>query len=403
MPRFLLAVLLALACIAPAGASTDCSPLASPNADDMRRIERIVRDMNREGLRDFDQRRLSEYLGDAAVSPLAEWYTRVLIATGAAGKPTPQTMSAARALKRTLSGRRGLELSNAVFVDDVVTTFGANDAQTIEQQLCTASVTRHWDPSADPSVLQGPAGSATPIDPLIVDWARSRVPALSVFQGVESTSKALALIEGPIYIDHPFNALTALAGKADFDLAPYNRAQNLPYFSDGQIVGVRLDSGDGSLSLYAFTGSNDAIAALHQNLDLARWTHLSQQFVPKMIFLGGVDLNLETSNGFDPRTNLVYGTQLYTPGLSNDIARETVALRIDRAGASLAILNGVAGRTPIHQLMHVSSDQFLTARPIVSLSAPMLYIVVDRPTGAILLVGAHISQSCYFGLSNCAG
>lgn len=77
-------------------------------------------------------------------------------------------------------------------------------------------------------------------------------------------------------------------------------------------------------------------------------------------------------------------------------------MMIDGTEVLVEVLDGVAGRTPLPKNATISIDRAsLVSHPMFSLTMPTVYIIEDRDSGAMLLVGAHIAQRCSYQATEC--
>lgn len=300
MHRLLVGTLIALAASGTALADSNCSPSGLLLREQHASIERVAKAMNDEGLRDFRQLDFTGfYPSDVAVSPMAEWYTRIMIGMGTTSPPSEEMRNGTRGFIRYLNARRGYDLTNSIFVDDIITTYDERDVEAMHDSTCAVTIRRHWalppPGSQAPGTPYGVSVAATPVDASIVEWVRQHTPNIPALQLGGSVSDILSLLVGPVYVDHPFNALTALSAKATFDIGvrTYKTTKRY-YYDDGSITGLRLDSTDGRLSLYLLAGSNEAVKALQSSLDTHHWEAMKVRFVQRPTLLGDISAELTT-------------------------------------------------------------------------------------------------------------
>jgi serine protease inhibitor len=215
------------------------------------------------------------------------------------------------------------------------------------------------------------------------------------------SSGFLSQIENAVYVDHPFNALTVLTTDIAFDVpATMKWPPRLPYYDDGAVSGVRVDSKDHAVSLYLLTGSNEAIRAIHDELTPHRWAAMKSSFNTRPVSLASFETEMSAATDLDLNADHAYGTQLFTPGLGHH-ARQTLLLRVSRWQATLEVVDGVAGRTPLPPTLTVAADQVPVVRPLVALGIPLFYVIEDNATQAILVVGARLAERCVYGRATC--
>lgn len=90
-----------------------------------------------------------------------------------------------------------------------------------------------------------------------------------------------------------FRASAALQIHATFDAKLFQNSvvrRPVPYFVDGYIQAVRLDSLDGVLSCYLFTGTAQAILDLKSSMDAVKWRTLGSAFSIKPVYLRDLGL-----------------------------------------------------------------------------------------------------------------
>lgn len=204
--------------------------------------------------------------------------------------------------------------------------------------------------------------------------------------------------------DYDLSVLLSMRGDIAFAAAPLSGFVRLPFFNDGSVSGIRLDSDNGS-SLFLFWPSSNGTADLLSILNHDRWGTVTAGFREADVFVDTlaferrieVELRPNSPDGFD--TAVAPGTSPW------DALPTSLELSVTSRGAQFQIdedLYGnsikpkrvtVEGHTYLQMPMFHSATSDLSA-PIAasqrfSSLRPVVYAVVNRATGCILLMGIH--------------
>jgi hypothetical protein len=203
--------------------------------------------------------------------------------------------------------------------------------------------------------------------------------------------------------DYDLSVVLSMRGDMTFTAGSLSGLVHLPFFSDGVVSGIRLESDNGNTLLLFWTTSSD-IDRLRSILNNSRWDVVTGEFHNADVFVDGIAFERTLTAVLRPDSLSGFDTAV-APGLSPwDALPANVALSVAPSKAQFRIdeaLYGYStkpkrvtsnGETFTTGSLHSAQADFSTPVPpsqrFSSLS-PMVYVVVNRATGCILLVGIH--------------
>ncbi|MDB5094985.1 MAG: hypothetical protein JWO85_3086 [Candidatus Eremiobacteraeota bacterium] len=179
-----------------------------------------------------------------------------------------------------------------------------------------------------------------------------------------------------------------------------------PYYARDGIRALRLDAVDGSRSLFLFSGTRSVLTDLRGRMSPALWQSLSTGFVQTEILLPDLSLDLHLRDDFPVDANESFGrpvlpTWQFASGgfLAFDTSASMAKMRVGLSAEVSAwgrVSQPVKPRDPkgLQTIGSIRPHVHLLG-PILderrfSIVAPLLYVVQDTRTGAILLMGEHV-------------
>ncbi|MDH2909226.1 MAG: hypothetical protein PXZ07_03830 [Candidatus Eremiobacteraeota bacterium] len=353
---------LAIALMLPEAAhAAQCSPAPS-SAQVTPAVRTLVDGINARGLERFARTHRSEARNEWSGSPVLDWYFDT-IESGSALATRPV---GTRAFLTGLS-RAGIDLSGRMWADPAESKYSTADATGLARHFCVPTT---WGKlAATPRAFQR--------------WREVHVPKL----------RYLLEIDGDLSILFVAGITSALPH------IPKQYVQKLPFYSRGGVRCARIEGRTAKTALYLFWGKRDALASFRKTLDLQRWKSVRKEFHPTLIALSNV--RYERAYDFSRRApgGMFFGaTAMPQEPHENGIAGSGF-LQIGPRNAMFSVGEGVAGTLkpncfPMKPkwIFCPRMDWITYALPSgkhrLSAVVPMIYIVVDPRTGAILFIGA---------------
>ena len=346
----------------------------------------LVDEMNTQGLADF--RNLPVGGGGyqaVALSPVLRWQTRFLVALGTDHPPSSELQTQARAFVGQFSSAIGRNVNSHIWVNDESVSYGENAMASMISALCVATTRLHWSIGSDKDA---------PVDALMREWLRVQHVTQPEQLGRTADQIVYAMNMARVTYDrsaHPFNALTTLSQEATFDVSlpvGTKRRVTLPYYDVDGVHGFRLDSKGSSITLYLLYGKERAIEKLQKTMDLAHWAAITKRFVRSIVHPPRLPLILHESFGFYPSAEYAFGLSLITP-IPWGAGIEEMGLSVHGKHLDLTAVSGVEGHIGNHFRFRIIPAHLRVAR--MQPAQDIVVVLVDRNTGAIILVGAGVA------------
>jgi len=164
--------------------------------------------------------------------------------------------------------------------------------------------------------------------------------------------------------------------------------------SDG-LLAARFDGKEGPCSLYIIRATRDALTAFRHVLDPDRWKAFTAKFEDDVKFLP--DFDMRRSAERTKETNVAdVGPYSLLGAPGSPVVRHAIgeefSLQFDRGHVSLSMTSRTFGRRAGDD-----DERYIEGRPmarpregsVFQLSQPMIYVLQDRRTGLIILMGQH--------------
>lgn len=314
----------------------------------------LARDINKLGFEAFSHADNASGVRDAIVSPLAIWYLdQFLDANWGNGQDVDATF-----LHQI---GEHTNFSATVWANRSKSTYTVKDAAVAERVFCAST---RWFP-----------------------WA---------------TSQTVPRFINPSGYD--FSVTLAFDVEFALPVAREGSVVRAPFFDDGSLHGIRLDSNDGATAAYLFWGTNDALTAFRASMNATEWESLTSRFKEANVLLGDISLQRFAYNESLPDDTRSFGTALF-PGLLLPralLSNESLTLSPKQSSVTvIAALHGystkptrlnVNGRTEyqVEDYSVISDPGWTLPRAQrFSILKPLVYVIEDRSTTTILLMGAH--------------
>lgn len=355
---------LAIALLLPAAArAARCSPAPS-SARVTPAVRALVDGIDARGFERFSRAGASRARDERSGSPVLDWYFD-MIESGRALLARP---AGTRALLADLS-RAGVDLSGRIWADPAESKFSAADATALARNYC---VPTQWEKLAT---------NGSPFQP----WKAAHVPQLQYLIETDDTPSI-------IFVAGMNSALPRI---------PTTFVEKLPYYSRGGVRGARIEGRTAKTALYLFWGKRDALKSFRKSLDLQRWKSVRDAFKPTSIALSNVAYGRSYSfSRHVPGEMFLEFTALPQFPHQHGIAGSGF-LHIGSRNAVVEVGEGIAGTLKPNcfpmkpkELMCPGVD-WITYNVLpdkkfrFSAVVPMIYIVVEPRTGAILFIGSH--------------
>lgn len=201
---------------------------------------------------------------------------------------------------------------------------------------------------------------------------------------------------------YDFSIQVSVLGEATFPASVNSRFVHVPFFSDGDISGVRMDSGNGD-SLLLFWTTSPNVDKLRSVLASGRWDSMMAEFQEDDVLLDPIAFERSLKAVLESDSPGGFGFRV-APGLSPwDDLPVNLSLSVTRAGAEFRIDESLFGYSTMPKRAPSDGNSFtVSARSVnadfatpvpdsrrFSSLRPMIYVVINRATGCILLVGIH--------------
>ncbi len=310
----------------------------------------LAQRINRRGFEAFSQLDAARGWQDNAVSPFALWYLNSFVDVN--WRSAHGVVAAA--LLRHVSEHS--DFTSTVWANSQTTTFGSDAAARALRIFCAST---KWAPWSD----------------------SSKIPQSTDFMVGLSLSRSFAV---------------AARGSNVF--------ARLPSFDDGTLRGIRLDSNDGRTSVYLLWGTAENIRSFRKSMNATRWASLASQFYLKDDLLDDLSLQRSSYTELMPDGIESFGTVLF-PGfalphaiVSNQtimVGNEGVRFAISAAfyGYTIkptkVIVNGAAQYRRVAYSVSADPGSTIPLNRRFSTVKPVIYVIEDRGTGTILLLGIH--------------
>ncbi len=354
---------LAIALALPVAARAACTPAPS-SAPVTPAVRALVDGIDARGLERFARMHPTESRSAWSGSPVLDWYFNSI----ESGRALLARPAGTRALLADLS-RAGVDLSGRIWADPAESKYSAADATALARNYC---VPTGWEKLAA-------SGRA------FQRWREAHVPQLR---------DLLDINERP--------SMLFVAGvKSALPRIPAHYVEKLPFYSRGGVRGARIEGRMAKTALYLFWGKRDALKSFRKSLDLQRWKSVRDAFNPTSISLSNVVYGRSYSFSRQVPDEMFLGfTALPQAPHQHGIAGSSF-LQIGSRNAMAEVGEGVAGtlkpncfpmkpKELICPRMDWATYDVLPDKKFrFSAVVPMIYVVVEPRTGAILFIGSH--------------
>lgn len=195
--------------------------------------------------------------------------------------------------------------------------------------------------------------------------------------------------------------------KQAFDFSIRPRRARVPFFHEFGLRSIRLDSSNGRTSIYLVQGSEERLSAFKVTLSEQGWKSFTSGFRDTEIDLDDISLSRVSSAEISSESSSLFGTEVtprtgaqhaifgnQTFDLTNVGGEASVAMAIQGKVIAPPITHRLSNETTVtvYHLPDTVNYDPAAGAPIqrqFSLVQPMIYIVVDRLTGVVLLIGMH--------------
>ncbi|HTU69004.1 MAG TPA: hypothetical protein VMF11_01685 [Candidatus Baltobacteraceae bacterium] len=356
-------LIIALATFAPSYARASC-PLTEGHGVASDKVRALADEINAAGLDSFAKNKKTR---DSGLSPLVSWYLNRFIGFNAAEIP----LAEASLWAQLTSGGTPIAFSSGVWADRIGSKYDTETASWVGKYLCAPTTWRTWNPTPT---------SIAPLKPLMTAWLHGH-----------SINGALSTDYG-FWNDYVFNALAVLSIHASFSsqLLPYELL-SVPYYDHDGVHAFRLDANDG-FSLYILWGSTDVLTRLRAELNLKLWEEITDGFHVAQLLVDGLDLSREYSVEVHADPGDVFGAAVSSNATARHAISQDVYVAIDGEGIRVIVggaLHAVNERMSPNLEVQSGPIIMVPASQQFSAVSPFIYVIEDRATGIILLLGIH--------------
>ena len=363
MPSALGMLVLVTALVMPVSVRAACSPTHS-SARLTSTVRSLVDRMNARGLRHLARSGNSGARGNWSGSPVLDWYFDTI----ESGRALADQPDGARNFLAALNFA-GINLSGEMWAEPVGSKYSAADATVLARNYC---VRTRWEKLAANRRIS-------------LQWGKTHVPQLPYLLEIDG-KPGILFIAG----------LTAVLPRI-----PTQFLGKLPFYARDGVRGARVDDGTTKTLLYLFWGHRDPLIRFRQALDLDRWKEILKDFHPTWVFLSNVAY--EHSYEFSrlaPGGAFFGATAMPQYPYQQGVAGSGYT-QLGAHNAMVEVGEGIAGTLKLNCIPMkpkgricpgvdwITYNTLPAKKYRFSAVVPMLYVVVERQTGAILLMGAH--------------
>jgi|GEM_PF-4966350 len=326
-------------------------------------VRALVDGINARGLERFARTHPTDSGSAWDGSPVLDWYFDTI----ESGRALLARPVGTRAFLAGLSRAR-IDLSGRIWADPAESKYSAADATLLARNYC---VPTQWEKLAT---------NRSPFQP----WKAAHVPQLQYLIEIDDTPSI-------IFVAGMKSALPRI---------PTTFVEKLPYYSRGGVRGARIEGRTAKTALYLFWGKRDALKSFRKSLDLQRWKSVRDAFRATSISLS----NVAYGRSYSFSRQAPGGMFLGSTAMPQDPYQQGIAgsgfLHLGSRNAVVEVGEGVAGTAKPNCLLMkpkgvicpgVDWENYnvLPAKQFrFSAVVPMIYIVVEPRTGAILFIGA---------------
>jgi hypothetical protein len=203
--------------------------------------------------------------------------------------------------------------------------------------------------------------------------------------------------------DYDLSVVLSLRGDLTFSMGPLSEYEELPFFNDGAVSGLRLDSNNGN-ALLLFWSTSGHEDDLRNILSDGRWDIVTAEFHEARTLIDAISFDRKVNAVLRPDSLSGFDTTVAPSASAWDALPTSLELSVNSAGARFQIDEDlyaystkpkrvmINGKTVSIGSIHFASSDFPPQTPRshrFSSLGPLVYAVVNRATGCILLVGFH--------------
>ena len=353
----------ATALLLPVSVRAACHPARS-SARSTLAVRSLVDRINARGLRYFARSHQRDARNEWSGSPVLDWYFDA-IESGSALAARPV---GAQAFIVGLS-RAGVDVSGKIWAVPARNTYSAAVATELARNFCVRTT---WEKLAATGRR-------------FQRWRKAHVPQISYFLEIDGTPSVVLLA----------------SIKSGIPRIPAQFVGKLPFYASGGVRGARVDGRAAKTVLYLFWGNRDALTSFRETLDLARWKSIRKAFHPTIVSLSNVAYRrLYAFSREAPSSVFLGATAMPQYPFQRGVAGSGL-IQLGSRGAMVEVGEGVVGTLTISCIPMkpkgricpgvdwITYNTLPAKKYRFSAVVPMLYVIVERQTGAILLLGAH--------------
>lgn len=169
-----------------------------------------------------------------------------------------------------------------------------------------------------------------------------------------------------------------------------------PFYARDGIRAVRLDSADGSRSLFVFFGTRAILSELRRRMSVDLWQQLTGEFVPSDVLLSNFTLRQRKRVSISIAPNEGFGS-FQRPGGSHDgdvdasisASLQRVDSRLHAAVQGYPSVDEPGVPHEAYRIVYADPATMISEDRRLSSTVPALYVLEDTQTGAIVLMGVN--------------
>lgn len=183
--------------------------------------------------------------------------------------------------------------------------------------------------------------------------------------------------------------------------------RQMPYCACDGLRAIRFDSSDGHTQVFIIRGALERLTKFRTALTQQRWARFMSRFRDAFVELDTFALSRYTTTETPSRSLTVFGAAVLPGAVLVHAITGNQTLVMDGEGGHLAVAASLYGQVvpplttrrlsdgTVESVAHLIAPPFYDLAPslpkgqYISLLPPLIYVVVDRPTGIVLLIGMH--------------
>lgn len=187
----------------------------------------------------------------------------------------------------------------------------------------------------------------------------------------------------------------------------HNHPQVMPFFVGDGLRAVRFDSTDGLAQVFVIQGTPERLSQFRQEITEPEWERFTSRFRDTRVELDVLTLSRASYMEVQSNSSMLFGATVSPATVIQHAIFGNQSFALSPRGGDITFAATIQGKVvppPVTRsysngtsvsVYHAPDSTTYAPAPrlpnerYISLLQPMIYVVVDRPTGVILLIGMH--------------